>query len=103
MKIDNDNFTLLHFAVTIEDFEKTKSLLQCDVKDVNVKDDDGWTPLHHAVCGGNLEISNYLLNNGADVNAQTMNGKTPLHIAIYRSDYKIIKCLLLEHNASLNI
>lgn len=31
----------------------------------------GWTPLHHAVCGGHEEITEFLLLRGADVTART--------------------------------
>lgn len=31
----------------------------------------GWTPLHHAVCGGHEEVVEFLLLRGADVNAKT--------------------------------
>jgi hypothetical protein len=40
----------------------------------------GYTPLHHAVRGNHLQITELLLSQGADPNAQeTGNGFTPLH------------------------
>ena len=41
----------------------------------------GYTPLHHAVRGNHLQITELLLLQGADPNAQeTGNGFTPLHL-----------------------
>ena len=50
--------------------------------DVNAKDDNGWTPLHHAVPNGHKEIAELLIAEGANVNAKDERGKTPLDWAI---------------------
>jgi len=39
------------------------------------------TPLHLAAGYNNLEVAEYLLENGADVNAQDKGGLIPLHNA----------------------
>lgn len=41
----------------------------------------GWTPLHHAVCGGHEEVTEFLLLRGADVNAKTEASPLPRHIS----------------------
>lgn len=45
----------------------------------------GWspsdTPLHVAVEEGKIEMTKFLLANGADVNAANNDGATPLHVA----------------------
>ena len=46
-----------------------------DVKKVN---SGGYTPMHFAVAGGNMEIIKMLLDNGAKVNAVNEEGQTPL-------------------------
>ena len=52
-------------------------------QDVNAKDDDGRTPLHHAIT---KEIAELLITNGADVNAKMFDGKTPLDFAEYKPE-----------------
>lgn len=51
--------------------------------DVNVRDNDGKTPLHLAVIipGQNTYIAKVLLDKGAEINIQDNEGKTPLHLA----------------------
>ncbi|MDD9899978.1 MAG: ankyrin repeat domain-containing protein [Alphaproteobacteria bacterium] len=51
--------------------------------DVNVRDHDGWTPLHFAVRDSRTSLIHALIKAGADVNAKDQNGMTPLHIAAY--------------------
>ncbi|XP_065198356.1 ankyrin repeat domain-containing protein 42-like isoform X2 [Sycon ciliatum] len=39
--------------------------------DVNVQDQDGWTPLHYAASGGHVSVLEYLLNAGHPLEANT--------------------------------
>jgi ankyrin repeat protein len=69
---------------------------------INSKNKDGRTALHHAVVKGSKEIVRLLLKNGADVNVKDSDGKTPLILASMRGNVEIMK-LLLENNADPNI
>ena len=62
--------------------------------DVNAKGDGGWTPLHHAACGGHTEIAAALLDAGADVNAKGDGGWTPLHHAACGEHAEAVTTLL---------
>lgn len=42
---------------------------------------DGWTPLHYAASGPNVEVVRFLLDQGADVDAIAPNGASPLMMA----------------------
>ena len=65
--------------------------------DVNAKDIQGYTPLHHAANGGHKEIADLLIANGADVNAKSdWRLETPLNAAISRKHPEII-ALLRKH------
>ena len=44
--------------------------------DVNARDADGYTPLHHAAARGDNEMILYLVSKGADVTAVARNGQT---------------------------
>lgn len=68
--------------------------------DINAKDNDGWTPLHHAVGAGNVEVVQLLIEKGADVNAKGKEGGTALMSAAKHGNVEIIK-LLLEKGADM--
>jgi ankyrin repeat protein len=49
--------------------------------DVNARDNDGYTPLHHAASRGDNEMINYLVSKGADVTAVARSGQTTADMA----------------------
>ncbi|KAK0620819.1 ankyrin repeat-containing domain protein [Immersiella caudata] len=62
----------------------------------------GWTSLHSAVCGGNVEVVDALLRNGADINARGGKGETPLHIAASAAHTALVQHLVVDHSASVS-
>jgi ankyrin repeat protein len=71
--------------------------------DIDVQEEDGWTPLHVASRYGALEVMRLLLEHGVDIEAKDKTGKTPLQSAatsdegVDRLD-EVVK-LLREHGA----
>ena len=69
---------------------------------VNLQDEPGMTPLHHAVNGNwdgtNFDTINLLINRGANVNAIDDTHHTPLHMA---SNEEIAE-LLINNGANVN-
>ena len=49
--------------------------------DVNARDNNGYTPLHHAAARGDNEMILYLVAHGADVKAVSRNGRTVADMA----------------------
>jgi ankyrin repeat protein len=49
--------------------------------DVNARDNDGYTPLHHAAARGDNESIQYLVSKGADVTAVARSGQTTADMA----------------------
>ena len=49
--------------------------------DVNARDFNGYTPLHHAAARGDNEMIRYLVSKGADVTAVARNGQTTADMA----------------------
>ncbi|RZL64527.1 MAG: hypothetical protein EOP81_08205 [Variovorax sp.] len=56
----------------------------------------GWTPLHYAATGGQLNAIKVLLENHAFIDAQSPNGTTPLMMAAMYGSADAIKLLLNE-------
>ena len=70
--------SLLHCAVLFNCFDVVCFLLaeHSDI-DVNITDDDLYTPLHMAYLTGQTQIAQHLMQHGADVYAVDSNGCTP--------------------------
>ena len=66
------------------------------------RDREGWSPLHRAAEGGNLEILKKLLNNGADVNDKNEgNGNNALMVASEEGHEEIVQ-ELIKRGADVN-
>jgi hypothetical protein len=69
--------------------------------DVNAKDENGQTPLHIAICGGQREEVELLIAKGADINAKDNSGQTPLHYAAVLGQKEVVE-LLIAKGADIN-
>lgn len=63
---------------------------------LDVKNQEGYGPLHDAAINGHLEIAKALLARGADANARGAIGLTPLHFAAQSGSAPIVKALLVS-------
>ncbi|MBV8501368.1 MAG: ankyrin repeat domain-containing protein [Paucibacter sp.] len=66
---------------------------------VDVRDDDGWTPLMTAAGRGQLDAVKIFLAAGADIETQSVNGQTPLMAAVASGSSAMVK-LLVERGAN---
>ena len=89
----------IHKACENGNIKAVKRFL-ADGTNVNVKNDDGLTPLMEAAGWGEKEIAELLIAEGADVNAQC-DGISPLHSSVWRGDKEITE-LLIAKGANVN-
>ena len=73
----DDKFTPLHQAVSLNNFEMTKTLLDKGA-DTEAKDQDGNTAIFHAIDSESFEMVKLLIERGADFEAQNTALSTPL-------------------------
>ena len=83
----------IHQAVKEGNIEVVKQHLDAGT-DLNVKQKDGFTPLHLAAFTDRLEITNLLIKNGADVNAKDNINGIPLHPASAAGHKETIELLI---------
>ncbi|HOO21115.1 MAG TPA: ankyrin repeat domain-containing protein, partial [Kiritimatiellia bacterium] len=60
---------------------------------VNVSDEDGMTPLHHAALNNYAQCAEVLLEAGAEWNATNHAGQTPLDLATQHQNAKTLAVL----------
>ena len=70
-------------------------------RDVDIKDDGGWTPLIIASSAGHMDIVQMLVEKGAKVNEVTDEGRSPLLYAASKGRENIAS-FLLSHGADPN-
>lgn len=88
-------------AARFGDLDRVKSLVAAEPELVDVKDDEGFLPLHWAARFDHREIAEFLLTNGAEVDGRESHEMTPLHIAASSSS-EDVAALLIEHGADVN-
>jgi hypothetical protein len=81
--------TSLHIACREGNFEIAKTLID-NGANVNIVDNEGWTPLMRASLAGNKEIVEILLKNGANANLLNSLNESAL---IHATTSKCIKCI----------
>ena len=68
---------------------------------VNVTDDEGWTPLHAAARSGYRDIAELLLESGASLDVRNKNQETPLHVACYNGKLDVSR-FLIDRGSDMN-
>jgi uncharacterized protein len=95
-------WTTLHAAVINGSVEGVKATLAAGVSPTCETEDKAWTPLWVAACKVNLEITEILLNVGANVNSTTSDGRTAVQEAAKLGATDIVE-LLVKHGADLEL
>lgn len=65
--------------------------------DVNFKDINGDTPLHHACFLDDLAGAKLLIQHGADINAEDNEKRTPLNCCVRLTGIKVFRLLMKHH------
>ncbi|CDW75543.1 serine threonine-protein phosphatase 6 regulatory ankyrin repeat subunit a-like [Stylonychia lemnae] len=92
-----DMFTgdsILHYAIFDNKTELTKQIIELNQNEVNMRNEDGNTPLAYACLRGNLEIVKLLHSTGAIMNQKNQANLSPLMMAIHNSHYFVVHYLL---------
>lgn len=82
---------VLFDAIHQGNLDKVKSIIT--PQNINIKNNDGYTPLHYAVFWDKVDIVKYLVSQGADTNSQLYDNTSVLRTAKYFKIDEIIKCL----------
>lgn len=96
----SESFPLVKKAIEKNDLKSLKTLLSGE--NINMQDEQGYTPLHTAIFMNKKKIAEWILENKADVHAKTKNGRTALHIASSKASTDIVKLLIQKYKANVN-
>ncbi|XP_046651126.1 serine/threonine-protein phosphatase 6 regulatory ankyrin repeat subunit B-like [Daphnia pulicaria] len=79
-----------------------KLILKNNLLDINSRDVNGWTPLHHAIGASNLITARYLLEKGADPATRDYEGYTLFHTAAILNKDNVLG-LMMGNEKKLNL
>ena len=97
--------TAIHQAVIAGDIDKVSQILTNDPKQIPLGDQEGWTPLHHAVSKKNYEMVNLLcelkpdvdlVQTGGSIDWYRKRGLRPIDIALNNEDRVMVGVLLAK-------
>ena len=71
-----------------------RHLILTSLQDLDVRDDEGCTPLHIAVLAENEEVLHLLIQHCVDSGIQDINHRTPLHMMVYMGLAKAARMVL---------
>jgi ankyrin repeat protein len=92
---------VLHKMIDDRNVEATKGLILQGVNPDAKSSKGAQTPLMQAARAGSLEISEFLIESGADPNLGSPTGLTALMVAARQSEFLIAR-LLIDHGADVN-
>ncbi|XP_015189072.1 PREDICTED: ankyrin-3-like [Polistes dominula] len=99
-----DGHTLLIMAAEQGQLEIVKFLCNMGIN-VNARSSRNSTALHFAIGNSsnpNLEIVQFLIDNGAEIDVENVFGYTPLQNALYNKNFEVAKLLIEKGGADVN-
>jgi ankyrin repeat protein len=82
---------------------RVADLLSKHDADVDVRDQNAWTPLHGTTTKPeSVDITRWLLEHGANASAQSHFSQTPLHHATHNADLETVR-VLLEYKSDVGL
>lgn len=81
-------------AVDANDLPKVTEIIKADKNYLNIRDEDGFTPLQRATEPEKLAIAKFLIDSGADINGKSVKFGTVLHHAISFGNVELVTILI---------
>ncbi|KAL8585022.1 hypothetical protein ACOMHN_043658 [Nucella lapillus] len=78
-----------------------RRLMKCGAN-LDLGDNQGWTPLYQTAYGGHLELSKLLVESGADLTVLTSTGESIMHAAVSGNNLDIVH-FLIGAGCSVNV
>ncbi|GFQ74066.1 ankyrin-3 [Trichonephila clavata] len=98
---DSENMSVIELAILKNKLNVVKLLMEMKKVDINLKGNGGLSLLHSSALVGSLDITEYLVKNGANVNSKDINGSKPIHLAT-REGFKDIVEYYLNCNMEID-
>jgi len=92
----------IYYVAALGHLSLAKYLISKCPQDLQVKDEQGCTPLHIAVLAGNVEVSQLLLGHSIDFDIRDNEGYSILHMAAWKGRLEVAQ-MILEHDSAMKV
>lgn len=99
---DSDDTTPFHLAVRNKSIEMIKLLHRFGSRMDYTVESSGFSAIHQASFQGDIEIINFIINNGIDINMKTIDGKTILHTACIGCQFHVCEWIINRGGVNVN-
>ncbi|XP_046558390.1 putative ankyrin repeat protein RF_0381 [Haliotis rubra] len=97
-----DSEVKIHKACLNGDLARVKYIVSQGQEDINVRDSIMSTPLMKAACGGNRDLFDFLVGEGADISLLDSHGCSILHWACRGESIEMVKYILSMEGMDVN-
>lgn len=102
--LKSDGKTALHVSASLGQIAIIAFLLEfSNCANIDIRDDDGDSPLHYAAFGKQVATMEYLISRGADVNALNAKRCSVLHVATVMKDVDAVSLLIRQTSIDVNV
>ncbi|XP_067660035.1 ankyrin-3-like [Haliotis asinina] len=101
--IDLLHNTILHLACEGGNMDIVKYILKQNIVNINSMGEKGWTPAMKAALKGHKDVFNLIVKEGADLSLVDKEGDNILHAACKGGNVKIVKYILEQRSADINL
>lgn len=98
-RLDNKKESVISYFIKNKPFEYSEYLVIAGAN-LDVENDEGWTPIFDAVVSGNIKLVELMLERGGDFNKEDIYGNIPI---FYTNDEDILLKLLEIKGYNLNM
>jgi len=92
----------IHKSVLDGNFESVKTIVGQHREVLNSLDERGKAALHYAIEAGHEDISEFLIEQGADISLMDQENRSPLHFAAAAGNVELARILLNKGTSGLN-
>jgi ankyrin repeat protein len=92
----------IYYVVALGHLSLARHLISKRPQDLQVKDEQGCTPLHIAVLAGRVEVSKLLLRHSIDFDIRDIEGYSILHMAAWKGRSEVAQ-MILEYDSAMKV
>lgn len=97
VKTPNDNLNLMHIAAQFGSLKTVEYVNKYHFSNVDILNEEKWTPLHFACFMNKLDVCSYLIDHGANLYLRNRQYLTPIEVSCLNDNFDLFYALFTHH------